>query len=128
MNEIIKLVIEYKGTRKEEIFNKLVRVLSKYILFYLNKVPATYKRETLHEMIIIIFNTSLKYEHNYNFILKEDSFSVENYLILEKTNYKKVNQIMNNNYLDCFIKIYGYDMLKKSFFDAEIRKKFIYGI
>lgn len=107
MNCIIKLVMEYKRTADDEIFEKIVSEFQALFLKYLKEIPKFYKDDVYQEMLIILFKVINKFEIKEKTI--DDKYSaklIEKYQISNerKVTYEELNLFYNENqfikYLD----------------------------
>lgn len=107
MNCIIKLVMEYKRTADDEIFEKIVSEFQALFLKYLKEIPKFYKDDVYQEMLIILFKVINKFEIKEKTI--DDKYSaklIQKYQISNerKVTYEELNLFYNENqfikYLD----------------------------
>lgn len=125
MNQKIKLLIEYKSSKSDEVFNKLLLELKYIIIYYLKKVSFNYKKEMEQEILIVIYKLCIDFKPSIEESLNFNYFTLSNLKLLKEANYQNIKIIFNNHYLEGFIRKYGDELFIKSFYDIEIRKIFI---
>ena len=127
MNIRIKLVIEYQKTHDELIFEKIVKEFNKLVNYHLHTIPYDYKKDIKQEMLIGLYKViSNKFIVNKNITLNKTLFSLDNLFELENDNFNNLNKYFKSNYLTDFIKIYGKELFRLSFYSDEYKKLFLF--
>ncbi len=115
MNELIKLVIEYKTSKSDYIYENIVENLKPLIISKMNKVPKYYRDDFYQELLeclLRVINTIKIRNCN---LISADIFTKENLELLKKNNFKNVNKVLKNNYMSSFIEKYEKDLLLSAF-------------
>lgn len=126
MNTRIKLLVKYQLTKSDRIFKKIVEEFKPLINHYLKKIPKLYQEDIYQEMLIVLNNIIINhFKINKNIKIKEDLFTIDNLNLLKANNFKNVNTIFQNPYLNKFISIYKEEQLELAFYNTLERKKLI---
>lgn len=126
MNELIKMVIEYKTNKSDFIFEKIVTRLKLLIDSNTYKISKLHRDDFYQELLgclLKIINT-IKIK-NYN-LISIDLFTMENFELLKIHNFKNVNKVLKNEYISSFIKKYGINLFVSAFASEDKLSIFLY--
>lgn len=115
MNYIIKLVIEYQACKSDLIFEDLVNELADSINGYKNKIPKYYRDDFKQELWECLFKVVNRFSIKRIKTISISLFNKENFKLLERFEFKNVNEVLRNKYVSGFIEKYGRELLVSAF-------------
>ncbi len=115
MNRIIKLVIDYKESQTDFIFQDLVDELTDLIDYHKRKVAVYYRDDLGQELLVCLVRVIDKFRIKNFKPINEELFNLNTLKLLLGHNYNNVNDVLNNKYVLGFIDKYGADLFNKAF-------------
>lgn len=115
MNYIIKLVVEYKAYKSDLIFEDLVHQLGHTINYYKNAVPKYYQDDFEQELLEKLLNVINRFNIKAIKSISINLFTKDNLKLLERFEFKNVNEVLKHKYIFDFINKYGKDLLISAF-------------
>lgn len=126
MNHIIKLVIEYKTSKSDFIFEDLVHELSQTINRNKNMVPQYHRDDFSQELLECLVDVISKFQ-----IKKVNTISISllnenNYNLLCNHEFKNINTVFQNRYISGFVHKYGIGLILSAFESDENSIAFLF--
>lgn len=115
MNELIKMVIQYKTNKSDFIFEQIVERLKLLIDSKICKIPKLHRDDFYQEILVCllrVINTIKIKKYN---LISLDLFTRKNFELLKIHNFKNVNIVLKNEYIYSFIQKYEMDLLVSAF-------------
>lgn len=115
MNELIKMVIQYKTNKSDFIFEQIVERLKLLIDSKICKIPKLHRDDFYQEILVCllrVINTIKIKKYN---LISLDLFTRKNFELLKMHNFKNVNMVLKNEYIYSFIQKYEIDLLVSAF-------------
>ncbi len=115
MNELIKMVIQYKTNKSDFIFEQIVERLKLLIDSKICKIPKLHRDDFYQELLVCllrVINTIKIKKYN---LISLDLFTRKNFELLKMHNFKNVNMVLKNEYIYSFIQKYEIDLLVSAF-------------
>lgn len=125
MNRIIKLVIDYKESQADFIFQDLVDELTDLIDHHKRKVIVYYRDDLGQELLVCLIRVIDKFRIKIYKPINEELFNLNTLTLLIEHNYNNVNEVLNNKYVLGFIDKYGADLFNKAFKNLNDYNNFI---
>lgn len=125
MNELIKLVLSFKQSKSDYVFQRIIHLLKGIVINKIKNINQTDKEDVQQTLYIGIYNTITEFIFNPDTTLNISAFTEENLKLLKEKEFSNANEIMNAPYLSSFIKKYGTDLLSEAFLDENKAKTFI---
>lgn len=115
MNELIKMVIQYKTNKSDFIFEQIVERLKLLIDSKTCKISKLHRDDFHQELLVCLLRVinTIKIK-NYN-LISIDLFTKKNFERLKINKFKNVNIILKNEYISSFINKYEIDLLVSAF-------------
>ena len=120
MNSIIKLIINYKYSPDDELFEEISRIFDKLIQHHTKYLSDYFKEDMYQELLLSLLNVIRIFEMKNN-IIDYKWFTMEKLLEIEKNKFKDIEKAVDIKYINGFIKQYGDELFIESF-DSDVAK------
>lgn len=113
MNHLIKRIKKYKETKSDDDFEVIVEELKGLIINHCYKIESNERNDLEQELLMCLYKAI-------------NSFNVEIFQLLVESEFSNLNNVLNNQYISCFIDKYGDELFRKALTNERDFKLFIF--